>query len=315
MEKLVDYLASLRNHYGRGSSKERDCSTDIGKGNALRTRHGINRQYSNFHQTIGGKTLAAVEISNLTKTFGDVMAVDNISLQVKNGEIYGLLGPNGAGKTTTLKVIMGLLDPDSGITSVMGFNSLENPVEVKAVVGYVPEETVLYESLTPRELFEFIASVRELPEASTNSRVNEIARALDFTEYMEKMIVTLSSGNKQKCLLMAALIHRPRLLILDEPFSGLDARVVRILKDAIQIHVDNGGSVLLSTHIMEVAQALCDRVGIIDHGKIVAEGTLDELRDQAKEEGATLEQVFLKLTEQEDEVTEGVDTLREALSG
>ncbi len=264
---------------------------------------------------MGDKELAAVEITGLTKTFGDVVAVDDISLIVKDGEIYGLLGPNGAGKTTTLKVIMGLLDPDSGIASVMGVDSLQNPVEVKSVVGYVPEETVLYESLTPRELFEFIASVRELPEDSVNSRVADIAKALDFTDNMDKMIVTLSSGNKQKCLLMTALIHRPKLLILDEPFSGLDARVVRILKDAIQIHVENGGSVLLSTHIMEVAQALCDRVGIIDHGKIIADGTLEELREQAKEESATLEQLFLKLTEQVDEVTEGVDSLRGALSG
>ncbi len=259
--------------------------------------------------------MAAVEIEGLTKTFGDVTAVDNLSLKVRDGEIYGLLGPNGAGKTTTLKVLMGLLDPDSGTARAMGVDSLSNPVEVKSRVGYVPEEPVLYESLTPRELFEFIASIRNLPESVANKRVSEIAKALDFTEYADKMIVTLSSGTKQKCLLMAALIHRPKLLILDEPFLGLDARVVRILKDAIQIHVENGGSVLLSTHIMEVAQALCDRVGIIDEGKLIAEGTLKELRMQAKQEGATLEQLFLKLTEQVDAVTEGVDALREALSG
>lgn len=263
----------------------------------------------------GGILMASVEIQGLTKTFGTVTAVDNLSFEVRNGEIYGLLGPNGAGKTTTLKVLMGLLDPDSGSVRVMGVDSLAKPVEVKSLVGYVPEETVLYESLTPRELFEFIASVREISESVANKRVSEIAKALDFTEYMEKMIVTLSSGNKQKCLLMAALVHRPKLLILDEPFSGLDARVVRILKDAIQIHVDTGGSVLLSTHIMEVAQSLCDRVGIIDEGNLVAEGTLEELRTQAKQEGATLEQIFLKLTEQVDEVTEGVDALREAFSG
>lgn len=259
--------------------------------------------------------MAAVEIDGLTKTFGNVTAVDNLSLEVRDGEIYGLLGPNGAGKTTTLKVLMGLLDPDYGTVRAMGVDSLSNPVKVKSLVGYVPEETVLYESLTPRELFEFIASVRNLPASVANTRISEIAKALDFAEYMEKMIVTLSSGNKQKCLLMAALIHRPRLLILDEPFSGLDARVVRILKDAIHIHVDTGGSVLLSTHIMEVAQSLCDRVGIIDEGELIAEGTLEELRLQAKQEGATLEQIFLKLTEQVDEVTEGVDALREALSG
>ncbi len=209
---------------------------------------------------------------------------------------------------------MGLLDADSGSAEVFGISSEEDPIRVKELVGYVPEEQQLYESLTPRELFEFIASVRQLPEQKTNKRIKEIVQALDFEKYYDSMIVTLSQGNKQKAMLIAALMHRPKLLILDEPFSGLDVRTASIMKDVVKIHASNGGSVLLSTHVMEVAEAMCDRVGIIDEGKLVAVGTLDELRGISQKEGATLEKVFLALTEQEEEVREGIDALREALS-
>jgi ABC-2 type transport system ATP-binding protein len=141
-----------------------------------------------------------------------------------------------------------------------------------------------------------------------------MVKALDFERYYDSMIVTLSQGNKQKTMLISALLHVPRLLILDEPFAGLDVRTAKIIKDIIKIHVESGGSVLLSTHIMEVAQGLCDRVGILDDGVLVGEGTLEELRSEAHEEGATLEKLFLRLTEQEEEVQVGVDALREALS-
>jgi ABC-2 type transport system ATP-binding protein len=139
-------------------------------------------------------------------------------------------------------------------------------------------------------------------------------KALDFEQYYDNMIVTLSQGNKQKTMLIAALLHRPKLLILDEPFSSLDVRSAKIMKDIVKIHTENGGSVLLSTHVMEVAEGLCDRVGIIDEGVLVAEGTLEELRRQSQKEGANLEALFLKLTEQEEEVAEGVSVLREALA-
>jgi ABC-2 type transport system ATP-binding protein len=248
------------------------------------------------------------------KSFGNLVAVNDVSFEVREGEIYGLLGPNGAGKTTTLKMLMGLLDPDSGSSEVFGASSQTNPLEVKRLVGYVPEEQQLYDSLTPRELFDFVASIRELPEEATQTRIREMVKALDFQKYYDKLIVTLSQGNRQKTMLIAAMLHAPKLLILDEPFSGLDVRTAKIMKDVIGIHAESGGAVLLSTHVMEVAQGLCQRVGIIDDGKLVAKGTLDELRTQAKSEGATLENVFLTLTEQEDEVREGVDTLREALS-
>ncbi|MHA1667004.1 MAG: ABC transporter ATP-binding protein [Candidatus Thorarchaeota archaeon] len=258
--------------------------------------------------------MVAIIIENLVKSFGDLVAVNEISLEVREGEIYALLGPNGAGKTTTIKMLMGLLDPDSGSAKVFGIDSAEDPVEVKNLVGYVPEEQQLYDSLTPRELFNFIASIRGLPEEKVTKRMKEFLKALDFEQYYDNMIITLSQGNKQKTMLIAALLHRPKLLILDEPFSSLDVRSAKIMKDIVKIHTENGGSVLLSTHVMEVAEGLCDRVGIIDEGKLVAEGTLEELRSKSKKEGATLESLFLKLTEQEEDVAEGVAILRGALT-
>ncbi len=258
--------------------------------------------------------MVAIIIENLVKSFGDLVAVNEVSLEVREGEIYALLGPNGAGKTTTIKMLMGLLDPDSGSAKVFGIDSAEDPVEVKNLVGYVPEEQQLYDSLTPRELFNFIASIRGLPEEKVTKRMKEFLKALDFEQYYDNMIITLSQGNKQKTMLIAALLHRPKLLILDEPFSSLDVRAAKIMKDIVKIHTENGGSVLLSTHVMEVAEGLCDRVGIIDEGKLIAEGTLDELRSKSEKEGATLESLFLKLTEQEADVAEGVAILREALT-
>ena len=258
--------------------------------------------------------MVAIIIENLVKSFGDLVAVNEISLEVREGEIYALLGPNGAGKTTTIKLLMGLLDPDSGSAKVFGIDSAEDPVEVKKLVGYVPEEQQLYDSLTPRELFNFIASIRGLPEEKVTKRMKEFLKALDFEQYYDNMIITLSQGNKQKTMLIAALLHRPKLLILDEPFSSLDVRAAKIMKDIVKIHTENGGSVLLSTHVMEVAEGLCDRVGIIDEGKLVAEGTLEELRSKSEKEGASLESLFLKLTEQEEDVAEGVAILREALT-
>jgi len=258
--------------------------------------------------------VTAVVIENLVKSFGDLVAVNDVSLEVREGEIYALLGPNGAGKTTTIKMLMGLLDPDSGRAKVFDIDSKEDPVEVKNLVGYVPEEQQLYDSLTPRELFNFIASIRGLPEESITRRMKEFLKALDFEQYYDNMIITLSQGNKQKTMLIAALLHKPKLLILDEPFSSLDVRSAKIMKDIVKIHTENGGAVLLSTHVMEVAEGLCDRVGIIDEGKLIAEGTLDELRSKSEREGATLESLFLKLTEQEEEVAEGVSALREALA-
>ncbi len=248
----------------------------------------------------------------LYKHFGKVKAVDGLSFGVRPGEIYGLLGPNGAGKTTTIKCILGLLEVQGGNVTVLGDDPLQRPEKVKEHIGYVAEEPLLYGSLTPREMLNFIASVRGLDEEEATERATRLITSLDVTKYYDSLMETLSRGNKQKVQLIAALLHRPQMLILDEPLSGLDARSSRVVKDILALHVQRGGSVLLSTHIMEQAQTLCNRIGIINQGRLVAEGTLDELRALEDSAGASLEDIFLKLTDQEQSVRESMDRFRKA---
>ncbi len=252
-----------------------------------------------------------IQVKGLVKYFGEVIAVNNLSFEVRSGEVYGLLGPNGAGKTTTVKIICGLLKPTSGEVKVFGISPVDNPIEVKKRIGYVPEDVVLYESLTPRELFEFISSVRNL-SMDVSFKIGSLVDAFNIRQYYDSPIATLSTGTKQKVAIIAALLHDPPLLVLDEPLRGLDVRSSKIFKELLSIHIENGGAVLLSTHIMELAEHLCTRVGIIDKGRLVAEGTVDELRQLIHKAGASLEEIFLKTTEQEEEVAEVVNMLREA---
>lgn len=240
----------------------------------------------------------AVQISGLTVKYGDFTAVSSLSFTVKTGEIYGLLGPNGAGKTTTLKVLVGLLEPQSGEAHVFRVPITEE-VAAKSQIGYVPEEVVLLDSLTPREFLEFVASIRHLNPEAVNTRLQRLTSAFQLTEYFDTPIVALSMGNKQKVAIIAALLHEPKLLILDEPLIGLDARSSKILKELLIHHAKRGGAVIFSTHIMEVAEKLCTRVGIINRGAIVGEGTVDELRRLVKTAEGSLEDIFLKVTEQE----------------
>ncbi|MBD3350185.1 MAG: ATP-binding cassette domain-containing protein, partial [Candidatus Lokiarchaeota archaeon] len=187
-------------------------------------------------------------------------------------------------------------------------------LKVKENIGYVSEESLIYKSLTPQEMFDFIASIRKLDRKETSKIVKDLLDSFEAMKFYRKPIVTLSKGNKQKMQIIAALMHDPELLIMDEPNAGLDARSNRIVKDIIQIHKDNGGTVLLSTHIMDIAEDLCDRIGIINHGKMVAEGTLEELRNIAKEAGAaSLEDVFLKLTEEDESVKMVLKKLKKTL--
>jgi ABC-2 type transport system ATP-binding protein len=251
-------------------------------------------------------------VQGLYKHFGKVKAVDGFSFSVHPGEIYGLLGPNGAGKTTTIKCILGLLEMQGGSITVIGDDPIEHPEKVKEHIGYVAEEPLLYGSLTPREMLNFIASVRGLDEQEATERATRLITSLDVTQYYDSLMETLSRGNKQKVQLIAALLHRPRLLILDEPLSGLDAKSSRVVKDILALHVQRGGSVLLSTHIMEQAQTLCNRIGVINQGRMVAQGTLDELRALEDSAGASLEDIFLKLTDQEQSVRESKERFQKA---
>ncbi|MFX1316469.1 MAG: ABC transporter ATP-binding protein [Promethearchaeota archaeon] len=251
-----------------------------------------------------------IVVKNLKKFFGDVKAVNDISFNVHQGEVFGLLGPNGAGKTTTIKLLLGLLEPNEGEMSIFGLNPEREEVQIKKRIGYVSEEPLIFKSLTPKDLFNFIASIRGLEQDIITERAREYLESLDAIEYYDQLIATLSHGNKQKLQIVAAILHDPDLLILDEPIAGLDAKAVKVVKEILDLHVKNSGSVLFSTHIMEIAQDLCDRIAIINRGKIVGIGTFEELRHQANKLGASLEDVFLRLTEQDTSVDEIVTKLR-----
>jgi ABC-2 type transport system ATP-binding protein len=256
-----------------------------------------------------------VEVSGVSVRFGSFLALDNLSLQVMPGEVFGLLGPNGAGKTTTIKVLIGLVAASLGSVKVCGFDPLLDSVAVKSRIGYVAENSIVYESLSPRDFFEFVVSMRKIDSVSANRVVSRLADVFDLAQYFDSPIATLSMGLKQKVALIAAFIHQPPVLLLDEPLNGLDAKSSRVVKDLMSLHVQRGGAVLFSTHIMEIAEQLCTRIGIIDHGKVVAIGTLDQLRSKTDGMGSSLEDVFLKLTNEDSAVADRSRMLREAFFG
>ncbi|MHA1200010.1 MAG: ABC transporter ATP-binding protein [Candidatus Heimdallarchaeaceae archaeon] len=251
-----------------------------------------------------------IRVQNITKSFGDVVAVNNLSFDVKPGEVFGLLGPNGAGKTTTVKLILGLLELDQGDIEVFGLHPEKDEVEIKKNLGYVSEDPLIYKSMTPRMLFDFITSIRDLDETETTEKLKYYLESLEAVEYYDKLIATLSRGNKQKMQVIASLIHDPDLLILDEPLTGLDAKSAKVVKEIIELHSERGGAVIFSTHILEIAEDLCDRIAILDRGKLVALGTVEELSKLADKAGADLETIFLKLTQQDESVDQIVNSLR-----
>jgi ABC-2 type transport system ATP-binding protein len=252
-----------------------------------------------------------IEASELTKQFGSVQALTGLNFRVLPGEIYGLLGPNGAGKTTTIKAIIGLVEPTSGWVKVGGFDPAKSPIEVKSKIGYVAEKPILYESLSSRDFLEFVASTRKIDQTSVNRIVAQLGDAFGMAKYFDSPIATLSTGMKQKVALIASLVHQPPVLLLDEPLSGLDAKSSRIVKDLLSLHAQKCGAILFSTHIMEVAEHICTRIGIIYQGKIIAEGTLDQLKTKTETKSETLEEVFLKLTNEEKEIADKTRLLGE----
>jgi ABC-2 type transport system ATP-binding protein len=251
-------------------------------------------------------------VEELSVAYGEHRAVDRLTFSIGPGEIYGLLGSNGAGKSSTIKAIVGLVRPSHGRVRVFGRDAAAESLASKERIGYVPETSMLYEALTPREFLEFVASVRRLDPATSSARAKSYATAFRLESEFEEPIASLSNGTRQKVLILAALLHQPPLLVLDEPLNSLDPRSVRIMKDLLARYVTaNGRGVLFSTHTMEVAQQLCHRVGILDRGVLRAEGTLAALRERAETGDATLEDVFLRLTRE----GEGLDTVVRALEG
>ena len=250
---------------------------------------------------------AAVRVRGLVVQYGSVVAVDGLSFEVRRGEIYGLLGPNGAGKSSTIKTLVGLVEPKSGEVNVFG-HSRKDEMAVKSLIGYVPEDVLLFDSLTPREFLEFVASVRRLGADEANDRIARMVKAFRMESHFDAPIATLSLGTKQKVAVMGALLHDPPLLILDEPLNGLDARTSRILKDLVSLHARKGGAAIFCTHVMEVAERLCTRVGIVNHGRMVGEGTIEELRALVHAD-ESLENIFLKVTAEEAGIEETIRAL------
>jgi ABC-2 type transport system ATP-binding protein len=238
-----------------------------------------------------------IELTELTKSYtkNEKRALDNLSIRVKSGELYGFLGPNGAGKTTTIKIMIGLLRPDSGSVSVGGIDVLKEPVAAKRIIGYVPDEPLLYENMTGMRFLSFIADVFSVP-AAERTIIEEMAEKFSLTEALGDRISSYSHGMKQKVAIIGALLHHPDIFVLDEPIVGLDPQSSFLLKETMREQCRRGKTVFFSTHVMEVAERLCDRVGIIRGGKLIAEGPLEELREKAGTEDATLENLFLELT-------------------
>ena len=235
-----------------------------------------------------------IQIRDAVKRYGDKLAVDNLNIEVKDGEIFGFIGPNGAGKTTTIKLITGLLRPDQGTILVNGIDVQKDPIQAKMNMAYVPDNPDLYERLTGIQFINFIADAYKVPLDERKQRTSELATAFEMEDSLGDLIESYSHGMRQKTVLISALVHAPKVWVLDEPLVGLDPKAALTLKNMMRDHTDKGNTVFFSTHILEVAEKLCDRVRIIVKGKLQTCGTLDQLRT---EQGETLENIFMELVE------------------
>jgi len=244
------------------------------------------------------QTANALEIHGLSKSF-DRPAVDRLSLTIRIGEFYALLGPNGAGKTTTLRIVAGLLKPDAGSVRVLGIDAIADPVAAKRRIAWVSDEPMIYEKLTPFEYLEFVAGLWNIDAATAETEASGLFDWLGLTPHAHERCQGFSRGMRQKVALAGALVHDPSLIILDEPLTGLDAGAARQVKNVLAERVRDGATVIMTTHILDVAERMAERIGVLDRGRLVAEGTLEDLRRQAGKFGGSLEEVFLDLVAEE----------------
>jgi ABC-2 type transport system ATP-binding protein len=247
-----------------------------------------------------------IETKSLTKKYGNLTAVSELNLQVNPGELFVFLGSNGAGKTTTIKMLTGLLQPTSGTATIAGFDVVNSPLEVKKVIGYLPDEPFLYTKLTGREYLQFIADIRGVQKK--REKVDRFIDLFELSQSADELIEGYSLGMKKKVAIGAALIHDPKVLFLDEPTGGLDPRSAKTMKDILMDIRQRGSTVFMTTHILEIAERMCDRIGIINSGKLIRVGTMDELRKEAQS-GSSLEDIFLELTgkTQDQEIAQFLD--------
>ncbi|MEO1134201.1 MAG: ABC transporter ATP-binding protein [Cyanobacteria bacterium J06639_1] len=243
-------------------------------------------------------TSPALELRGLTKSFGDTRAVRDFNLRVPRGSLYALLGPNGAGKTTTLRMVTGLLEPDGGDAIVLGASVVSDPQTAKTEMAYLPDDPMLYGKLKPLEYLEFVAGLWNMNARQAEASAQKLLEWLNLWDNRDDLTETFSRGMKQKLALAGALIHEPKLMVLDEPLTGLDAAAAKGVKDLLVDYVNRGNTVIFTTHIMEMAERLARRIGIINRGQLVAEGTLEELRSRSQDGSSTLEDVFLSLVEE-----------------
>ena len=253
-----------------------------------------------------------LRLEGVVKRYGKFTAVAGLTLDVHRGEIFGFLGPNGAGKTTTIRMVAGVLRPTAGRILVGGDDLAAHPAAAKARMGYVPDRPFLYEKLSGGEFLRFVAGLWGRDGSEAEARADRLLELFQLAPWKDELIESYSHGMRQKLLISSALIHQPELIVVDEPMVGLDPRSARLLKDLLRAFVAQGGTVFLSTHTLEVAEALCDRIAIIHEGRIIALGTMEELRAEAHAGGAHLEEIFLKVTGGE-EVSDVVAALQEAL--
>jgi ABC-2 type transport system ATP-binding protein len=237
-----------------------------------------------------------IRLNALTKRYGKFTAVDGIDLQVPRGQLFGLLGPNGAGKSTTIRMIAGILRPTSGSVMVGGIDMQARPLEAKARLGYIPDRPFVYDKLTGGEFLRFAAALYGYAGPVVERRIDELLELFELTPWKSELTESYSHGMRQKLIISGALVHRPAVIVVDEPMVGLDPKSARLLKDLFRQFVNRGGTVLMSTHTMEVAEVMCDRIAIVYRGKIVAQGTMDDLRQQTASGDIGLEDIFLKLT-------------------
>jgi ABC-2 type transport system ATP-binding protein len=237
-----------------------------------------------------------IELRGLTKRYGDFAAVNGIDLDVPSGELFGFLGPNGAGKTSTLRMIAGILRPTAGTVRIGGIDLARDPLAAKRTLGYIPDRPFIYEKLTGAEFLRFVAGLFEQSGEPVERRGRELLALFDLEDWRDELVESYSHGMRQKLIIASAFIHRPDVIVVDEPMVGLDPKAARTLKDLFREYVRRGHTIMMSTHTLEVAQRLCDRVAIIQHGEIRACGTMDELRSAAGTAHDGLEDIFLRLT-------------------
>ncbi len=237
-----------------------------------------------------------IRLTHLTKRYGSFTAVDGLSLDIPAGTLFGFLGPNGAGKTTTLRMIAGILKPSSGVVEIAGEDIHRNPLAAKARLGFIPDRPFVYDKLTGAEFLRFTASLYGQEGDGVERRINELLEVFELTPWKDELTESYSHGMRQKLIISSALVHRPEVIVVDEPMVGLDPKSGRLLKDLLRRFVERGGTVLMSTHTLEIAEGMCDRIAIILKGKLIAYGTMAELREQHVGGDASLEELFLKLT-------------------